>query len=120
MRPARDSLLVLVGGALGGGLRFALTGPDGPVWVVLVINVTGSFALAVLLLAVAPRGPDWLRPAIGTGFLGGYTTFSAMSVAGLGGGIGGVGLLLAGLATAVVGAALGAVVALRIAPAEPT
>lgn len=51
----------------------------------LVVNVVGAFALGLLLEALAGRGPEsgaarLLRLGLGTGFLGGFTTFSALAV----------------------------------------
>jgi fluoride exporter len=80
-------LAVAVAGGLGAVARFALDGsvrartsrstvasfPSGTV----VINVTGSFVLGVVTgLALAHAVPDELRLVVGTGFCGGYTTFS--------------------------------------------
>lgn len=49
----------------------------------LVINVTGSFLLSLLVgWWVFHGGPDEVRAVLGTGFLGGYTTFSTASVEG--------------------------------------
>lgn len=50
-----------------------------------VINLLGAFLLGLLLEGLARRGPDQsirriLRLAIGTGFLGAFTTFSAFAV----------------------------------------
>jgi fluoride exporter len=77
--------LVAVGGATGTLARYLLTElvPGGPV-VTLAINVLGAFALAVLLERVArsrrhARGAA-LRLLLGTGLLGGFTTYSALSV----------------------------------------
>lgn len=52
---------------------------------ILLINLTGAFALGLLLEALARRGPDEgrrraLRLLFGTGFLGGFTTYSALAV----------------------------------------
>ncbi|WP_200940048.1 fluoride efflux transporter FluC, partial [Aeromicrobium sp. Root495] len=76
-------LLVALAGGLGAATRFWLDGTlrgrsraVGP-WATVVINVTGSFLLG-LLVASAPDGA-W-HDVLGTGFLGGYTTFSAASV----------------------------------------
>jgi CrcB protein len=50
-------------------------------WATFVINVSGSLALGIATgLATAHVLPaDW-RAVVGTGFLGGYTTFSTASV----------------------------------------
>lgn len=89
-RPERmtDVLLVVAGGALGVLLRYlldaAFTGRFGigfP-WATLTINVVGAFALGVLTVLTVERGllPMQLRPALGIGFLGGFTTFSTYAV----------------------------------------
>ncbi len=46
-------------------------------WALLLINVTGSFALGLVLAATS--GPTW-HAVVGTGLLGGYTTFSSASL----------------------------------------
>ncbi len=80
-------LLVLAGGAAGGTARYGLTlllpGDAGPwPWAVLVANTGGAFLLAVLLTAGLARAPTdgWLRPALGTGVCGAFTTMSAVAV----------------------------------------
>ena len=47
----------------------------------LLVNVTGSFVLGLLLVAIARHGDDGdaMRLLIGVGFCGGYTTFSTFS-----------------------------------------
>jgi CrcB protein len=51
-------------------------------WSTLVTNATGSALLGVLLVVLARRYPRdrYARPLVGTGLLGGYTTFSTLSV----------------------------------------
>jgi CrcB protein len=80
--------LVAAGGAVGTALREAialLIAPVGGVDVaVLGINIVGAFALGVLLEYLARRGPDeggWrtARLLLGTGLLGGFTTYSALA-----------------------------------------
>ncbi len=77
-------LLLAVAGGLGASLRFvieqAVTGRLGDrlPWALLVVNGTGSFGLG-LLTGVAP--PESVVLVLGVGLLGGYTTFSAASVA---------------------------------------
>ncbi|QCQ17308.1 fluoride efflux transporter FluC [Microbacterium sp. RG1] len=75
-------LVVAVAGGIGAGARYvvdlavtALVGPRFP-WGTLVINVTGSFALGLLTGAVSDAV---LLAVIGTGLLGGFTTFSSVA-----------------------------------------
>ena len=79
-------VLLAVAGGVGAVLRFVL---DGAVrqalggrwpWGTALINVSGSFLLG-LLTGLAGRGmPPELLLVLGTGLLGGYTTFSTASV----------------------------------------
>lgn len=86
--------LVAAGGAVGTLGRHVLDALVGDVaglpLGILVVNLTGAFLLGVLIEALALRGPDRgrrrdLRLLLGTGVLGGYTTYSllAADVAGL-------------------------------------
>jgi len=93
-RPAhRDAtLLALVwaGGTIGTLIRYLVETAIPPAsggfpWATFMINVTGSFALGLLLEFLARRGPDSgrrrrIRLAVGTGVLGGYTTYSTFAV----------------------------------------
>lgn len=82
--------LIFVGGTLGTALRAALESaspaqPAGIPWATLAINVAGSLLLGVLLEVLARSGPDtgWRRAArltLGTGVLGGFTTYSTFAV----------------------------------------
>jgi CrcB protein len=81
--------LVAIGGAGGTALRSAFSDAVGPQAGfpvdTFVVNITGALALAVLIEALALRGSDvahrrFLRLFLGTGFLGGYTTYSALGV----------------------------------------
>jgi CrcB protein len=79
-------LLVGLGGALGAAARYLLdraiaTRQTGPFPLgTLVVNVTGSVALGGLLgWASGHRLPDDVVAWAGTGFLGGYTTFSTFT-----------------------------------------
>lgn len=71
-------LVVAVGGALGSLARYGLVVALPDLWTTLLINVVGAFLLGVLVA----RRPDgtWSRPFLGTGVLGGFTTFSAFAV----------------------------------------
>lgn len=49
-------------------------------WMTLFINVSGSLLLGLLLGVASPcLLATWLREAIGTGFLGAYTTFGTFN-----------------------------------------
>ncbi len=79
-------LLVMIGGAIGVAARAALTTPFGaeahPLAVpgiTLAINVLGSFLLGMVVGWLDDRHPR-LRALLGTGVLGGFTTYSAFAV----------------------------------------
>lgn len=82
-----DLLLVIAaGGALGSLARWGLTrvlpvAPDVP-WATLVANVVGCLVLGALMVVVVERrrGHPWLRPFLGVGVLGGFTTFSTYAL----------------------------------------
>ncbi|GAB99219.1 MULTISPECIES: fluoride efflux transporter FluC [Gordonia] len=80
------ALAVMVAGALGAVTRFVVDGavkwkwPTITPWGTFVINVSGSALLGVLAGLVLFHGaPHELQAIIGTGFCGGYTTFSTAS-----------------------------------------
>ena len=79
-------LLALAGGA-GAAARFLVDGlvrarfRTGLPWGTIVINVSGSLLLGLLAgLVMRHHVPSSLQAILGTGFLGGYTTFSTASV----------------------------------------
>lgn len=81
--------IVAFGGAVGTLSRYGVgqgVHPDSlfPL-ATLLVNITGSFALGALLAALVARGDDdahrrTTRLLLGTGLLGGYTTYSALAV----------------------------------------
>lgn len=86
------AVAVFVGGLLGGLAREGLTTvwPGGTIpWATLTINVVGAFLLAVVAEVVTARSLHRhpviavrvVRPLFGTGFCGGFTTFSSLAVA---------------------------------------
>ncbi|WP_174189760.1 fluoride efflux transporter FluC [Nocardia barduliensis] len=75
--------VIASGGALGAVARYGLTlkwptPADGFPWAIFTINVTGSFLLAVLMVVITEIRPTHplVRPFLGVGVLGGFTTFS--------------------------------------------
>ncbi|KQO60066.1 hypothetical protein ASF23_15295 [Curtobacterium sp. Leaf261] len=80
--------VVAVGGALGTAARDALSGlfpaQHGVSWAIFWINVAGALLLGLLLEHLAHRGPDegrrrTMRLLLGTGVLGGFTTYSTLA-----------------------------------------
>lgn len=75
----RHAALVLAGGTVGtaGRLALGLLMPEG-VWAVLLANVVGALLLGVLVARLPQQ--TGLRVFLGTGALGGFTTYSALTV----------------------------------------
>jgi CrcB protein len=85
-----DYILVMIGGALGTGARFWISGlvaerggeffPLGT----LVVNISGSFAIGFLAAFTDPEGSFLVSPRLRQflmiGVCGGYTTFSSFSL----------------------------------------
>ncbi len=80
-------LYVMVGGAVGSGARYltgramlSLLGPDYP-FGTLAVNLIGGLLMGVLVgvLARNTASETW-RLLLGVGVLGGFTTFSALSL----------------------------------------
>ncbi|WP_226080953.1 fluoride efflux transporter FluC [Mycetocola spongiae] len=89
--PLHTVALVFLGGTLGVAARAllgeAFPASDGLAWITILINISGAFALGLLLEALIPRPGEaesprsrTLRLLLGTGVLGGFTTFSALAV----------------------------------------
>ena len=78
--------VVAAGGVVGSEARYGLSllqaGPPGWPWVTFAENVSGCLLIGVLMAVIlemtAPH--RLLRPFLGVGVLGGYTTFSAYAV----------------------------------------
>lgn len=78
-------VLIALAGGMGAALRFIVDGevsrrvrlPLGT----LLVNVTGAFLLGLLVAMAADHAVSQnVHAVLGTGLLGGYTTFSAASV----------------------------------------
>lgn len=104
--------VVAVGGCAGTAARELLSlliPPLGSLPVaILVINLAGALALGIVLDSLVRRGPDsgrrrLIRLLVGTGFMGGFTTYSTLAM-------GTATLLTTGHALVGVGYALGTVV----------
>ncbi|MFJ7151474.1 fluoride efflux transporter FluC [Streptomyces sp. NPDC100445] len=79
--------VVAAGGALGALARYALTlawpaPPGGFPWATFWTNVSGCACMGVLMVLVTDvwSAHRLLRPFLGTGVLGGFTTFSTYAV----------------------------------------
>jgi len=85
---ARWDILAVIaaGGALGSLARWGLAAalprrPGGFPWATFLTNVTGCLLIGALMVLLAEAWPPsrYLRPFLGIGVLGGYTTFSTFS-----------------------------------------
>ena len=79
--------VIAAGGALGSVARHLVgtavpAGPAGMPWGTFLVNVTGCFVLGALMVFVLEvwRPSRYVRPFLGVGVLGGYTTFSTASM----------------------------------------
>jgi CrcB protein len=82
--PLSHVAVVFAGGVLGGLARdgISLAWPASTAsfpTAILVVNTAGAFVLGVLVTVIALRAaPEHLRPFLGTGFCGAFTTFSSV------------------------------------------
>ncbi|PZF86164.1 fluoride efflux transporter CrcB [Jiangella anatolica] len=79
--------VISIGGGLGAAARYALTlawplQPGQFPWATFVTNVAGCFLIGVLMVAIIEvwRAHRLIRPFLGVGVLGGFTTFSTYAV----------------------------------------
>ena len=88
-RPSLGAVVavVAVGGVLGAEARYGLAvglphAPGAWPWATLLANVSGCLLIGVLMVLVTERhaAHPLLRPLLGVGVLGGYTTFSTYAV----------------------------------------
>lgn len=117
---------MFAGGCIGGALRLGLdqlipvTGPGLPLDIA-AINVVGSFALGILTAWTLVQGRRWWVPFLGTGLLGGFTTFSLLEALPWESGAhpgAALALLVGTTVASVAAAALGWVLGTRIAFAQ--
>lgn len=90
-RIVRDRLDVLaviaLGGATGAAVRYAAgqawpSTPGEVPWATFAVNVIGAFLLGLLMVYVTDVWPPrrYVRPFLGVGVLGGFTTFSTYAL----------------------------------------
>jgi fluoride exporter len=86
-RTARVVAVIALGGGLGSVARYLIstalpTAPWHVPWATFLINVTGCLLLGLLMVFVLEVWPPrrYVRPFLGVGVLGGYTTFSSVTV----------------------------------------
>lgn len=75
----RLAALVFAGGALGSALRYWVgLQIEDDLWFLFAVNVAGTFALG--LSQGNKNAPNWVIALFGTGFAGGFTTMSGVSL----------------------------------------
>lgn len=114
----REIVAVALGGGLGtlarvGALEATEHLPQGEMIATLAANTLGALGLAFVIARGLPEFSLWLRSGISVGFLGSYTTFSAIALITvtetMAWGLGYLGVtLIAGILAVLVGRALGA------------
>lgn len=77
--------VIAVGGMVGSLARWAIAGAmdeSAFPWATLLVNYLGAVLLALLIVYVEehPALKWWWQPLLGTGFCGGFTTYSAFAV----------------------------------------
>jgi CrcB protein len=92
MRDANRLVVIGVGGAFGALSRAGISELLGTTsielgdqsahfpWATLTVNVFGALLIGVLAVALISDGDSYRRPFLITGFLGGFTTFSALAL----------------------------------------
>ncbi len=83
-------LAVMAGGAIGVGVRMAVSGPvaayfgESFPWGTILVNVTGCFLIGVFAGLTGPDAPFLVSPLVRQtvmiGVLGGFTTYSSFSL----------------------------------------
>jgi CrcB protein len=73
---------ISAGGVLGALARYGVSEAFGSVWATFAINVSGCLLIGVLMVLITERPATHrlVRPFLGVGVLGGYTTFSTYIV----------------------------------------
>ena len=122
----KSVLAVFIGGLAGSAARIGITLVAGQIddywwpYPTLLVNLVGSFLLGLLIGHGMNSVPAWLRLGVTTGFLGAFTTLSAISldvaVPIVRHGVGplivmgsyAIGSIILGLVSAIVGLRLGA------------
>jgi CrcB protein len=85
--PWRNVAAVSLGGVIGAlaryGLGVALPALPGAFpWSTFAVNAAGCLLIGVLMVTITEvrQAPEWVRPLLGVGVLGGFTTFSTYVV----------------------------------------
>ena len=73
----KATALVFLGGAIGSAARYAIGLTFDQLWMLFAVNILGT---AVLGFVNGKKRADWASALIGSGFAGGFTTMSGLSL----------------------------------------
>lgn len=73
----KATAFVFVGGALGSAARYAIGLSFDEMWMLFAVNILGT---AILGFVNGKKRADWVSTLVGSGFAGGFTTMSGLSL----------------------------------------
>ncbi|CAB4769692.1 MAG: fluoride efflux transporter CrcB [Actinobacteria bacterium] len=85
MKLSKSLGVIAVGGMVGSLVRWAIAGAmdeSSFPWSTLLVNYLGAVLLALIIVYAEEHSAPkwWWQPLLGTGFCGGFTTYSAFAV----------------------------------------
>ena len=73
----KATAFVFVGGALGSAARYAIGLSFEEMWMLFAVNILGT---AILGFVNGKKRAEWVSTLVGSGFAGGFTTMSGLSL----------------------------------------
>lgn len=73
----KATAFVFIGGALGSAARYAIGLSFDQMWILFAVNILGTMLLG---FTNGKKRADWVSDFVGSGFAGGFTTLSGLSL----------------------------------------